>query len=532
MGKNNPQVKQQYLKSSKNFKWNLAFLAAISGALLALSFPKYGYGYLTWIALVPLFWAIRETGLVRQGLILGFISGMFCYIGLIYWITFVVVNYGYLPIYLGIILMFLLAAYMSLYIGVFAAGIVFFRDKVALYFIAPALWICLEYGKSHLFSGFPWENLGYSQYQNQYLIQFADIAGVFGLSFLIVLVNASLFELVTKRSKKEFISVAVVILIIACTIIYGVNRSKQVNAAMENAPKIKVSLIQGNIDQSIKWNDDFQKETIIKYEQLSLQNALSERGLIVWPETAVPFNYQDANNFQKQIMDIPRKMKSWFIFGSTSYKKSESNTDYYNSAYLLSPEGEIVGKYDKVHLVPYGEYVPLRQIFPFIGKLTAGMGDFSAGTGYKPLSMDNKKIGILICYEGILPLAARTYKNNGAELLVNITNDAWFGATSAPFQHFSMSIFRAVETRLYLVRAANTGISGIVNPQGKILAQTKIFEKDSLNGDVKFLNIQTIYAQYGDVLAIICFILVFFYLILVLNGRIKNARRKYSRKDK
>ncbi len=532
MKKNSPEVKQLSSKSDKAINWNLTFFAAISGALLALSFPKYGSGYLTWIALIPLFWAIRESSSVRQGLLLGFISGMICHIGLIYWITFVVVNYGYLPVYMGIILMLLLACYLSLYTAVFSAGIVFFRNKVALYFAAPVLWICLEYGKSYLFSGFPWENLGYSQYRNHYLIQFADITGVFGLSFLIVLINASLFEFITKRTKKEFILAAVIILITTGILIYGVNRSSQIEMAMQNAPEIRVSLIQGNIDQSKKWNDDFQKEIINMYEQLSLQNAPPEGGLIVWPETAVPFNYQDVNNFQKQISTISWKTKSWFIFGSTSYKKSEGNTDYYNSAYLLSPGGEIKGKYDKVHLVPYGEYVPLRNIFPFIRKLTAGMGDFSAGIGYNPLVMDNKKIGILICYEGILPFAARMYKKSGAELLVNITNDAWFGATSAPFQHFSMSIFRAVENRLYLVRAANTGISGIVDPQGKVVVQTKIFEKASLHGKVKFSNMQTIYAKHGDMLVIVCFILVFFYFILVLKGRIRNAGRKYSRKDK
>jgi apolipoprotein N-acyltransferase len=531
MKKINPEVERHSLKFDEAFNWNLAFLAAISGTLLALSFPKYGSGYLTWIALIPLFWAIREASSVRQGLLLGFICGITCHIGLIYWITFVVVNYGYLPVYMGIILMLLLAGYLSLYTAVFSAGIVFLRSKVPLYLAAPALWICLEYAKSYLFTGFPWENLGYSQYRNHYLIQFADITGVFGLSFLIVLVNATLFEFAAKRTKREFILAAVVILISAGILIYGVSRSSQVDRAMKNAPQIRVSLIQGNIDQSRKWSNDFQTETINTYEQLSLPNA-SERGLIVWPETAVPFNYQDINKFQEQVTAISWKTKSWFIFGSTSYRQRSGNTDYYNSAYLLSPEGEIKGKYDKVHLVPYGEYVPLRNIFPFIRKLTAGMGDFSMGTGYKPLVMDNKKIGILICYEGILPFAARMYKKGGTELLVNITNDAWFGATSAPFQHFSMSILRAVETRLYLIRAANTGISGIVDPQGRVISETKIFERASLDGKVKFSNIRTIYAQHGDILVIICFILVFFYFILVIKGGIRDAGRKYSGKNK
>ena len=532
MGNVIPKIKEQGVATpcstfNKALTWEAIFLAAASGVLLFLSFPKYGSGLMAWIALIPLFRAMKGVISIRQGLLLGFITGLVCHVGLIYWITYVVVNYGYLPVYLGIILTLLLACYLSFYTAVFAAGIVFFRQKIALYIIAPVLWICLEYCKSHLLTGFPWENLGYSQYLNQYLIQFADVSGVFGLSFLIVLVNAAFFEVfaIADKSKKKFVLPAVVILIIAGVLIYGVQRSRQIDKVLHNAAQIEVSLIQGNIDQSIKWNEGFQKETINIYEQLSLQNVPAKGGLVVWPETALPFNYQDANNLQKQVRDISLKAKSWFIFGSTSYENSKDDTNYYNSAYLLSPAGEIAGKYNKVHLVPYGEYVPLRNVFPFINKLTAGMGDFSAGAGYYPLAIDNRKIGILICYEGILPFAARSYKKEGAELLVNITNDAWFGATSAPFQHFSMSVFRAVETRLYLVRAANTGISAIINPQGKIVAQTNIFEKSALKENIKYSNIQTIYVQYGDVLVFVCFgLVVFFFCVNFIKREDKKCR--------
>jgi apolipoprotein N-acyltransferase len=519
-------------KSSAVSKWNYLFLAFASGMMLFLSFPKYGSGFVAWFALIPLFWAIKEITSVRQAIVFGFIAGLVSHIGIIYWITYVVVSYGYLPIYLGIILMLLLACYLSIYTAIFAAGLVFFRQKVKLLFIAPVLWVCLEYIKSYLLTGFPWENLGYSQYLNTYLIQFADISGVYGLSFLIVLSNTVLFEAVAKRSGKEFLQAGVVALIIAGVLIYGVGRCRQVNSLLRNAAGIDVALIQGNIDQSIKWNEGFQKETIDIYEQLSLQNAPAGEGLVVWPETAVPFNFQEKNPFQKQIRGIAEKTKNWFVFGSTSYAESKVDTDYYNSAYLLSPKGEIEGKYDKVHLVPYGEYVPLRDVFPFIKKLTAGMGDFTAGTGYYPLTLNKRKIGVLICYEGILPFAARTYKKDGVELLVNITNDAWFGATSAPFQHFSMAIFRAVETRLYLVRAANTGISAIVDPMGRTIAQTNIFEKASLKGNVKFSNIQTFYVHYGDILVMVCFVLVGLYFLLVLKGRIRNGAGKYPRNDK
>ena len=502
------------------------FLAVLSGLLLFLSFPKYGSGWLAWIAFIPLFFALRRAASITQGLLLGFITGIVSYVGIIYWIASVITNYGYLPLYLGIILMLLLACYLSIYIALFAGGIVYFREKIAIYFTAPVLWICMEYCKSCLLTGFPWENLGYSQYLNFYFIQFADIAGVFGLSFLIVIVNATIFEVINKRSRKEFILAVVVFLILAGVYIYGFCRLDQVNKVIQNAPGMEVSLIQGNIDQSIKWNENYQRETLNIYERLSLKNAPSNGSLIIWPETAAPFSFQNMNNLHDQVVTLSMKTKSWLIFGSVSYLLKKGNDDYYNSAYLLSPSGEIRGKYDKVHLVPYGEYVPLRNVLPFVKKLTAGIGDFGTGPGYYPLSLGDKKIGILICYEAILPFATRMYKKRSAELLVNITNDAWFGTTSAPFQHFSMAIFRAVETRLYLVRSANTGISGIIDPSGKIIAKTNIFHEDALKGYIKFVKIPTFYAEYGDLLVIICFVLIIFCFLISLKREGKKCKRK------
>lgn len=507
------------------FTRNTAFLAAISGLLLFLSFPRYGSGWLAWIAFIPLFFALKKPVTMTQGLLLGFITGMVSYVGIIYWIAFVIIHYGFLPLYLGIILMLLLSCYLSFYVALFAGCIVYFREKIPLYLTAPVLWICFEYGKSYLLTGFPWENLGYSQYLNTYLLQFADMAGVFGLSFLIVLVNAALFEMIDKRTKRAFAIGCVVVLVLGGVYLYGICRLDQVHQAVKNSEGMEVSLIQGNIDQSIKWNEDYQRETLNIYEQLSLKNSPVNGSLIVWPETAAPFLFQDRNILHDQIVNLSLKTKSWLLFGAVSHAQENGSNDFFNSAYLLSPAGVVQGKYDKVHLVPYGEYVPFRNIFPFVKKLTAGIGDFGTGPGFYPLSLDNRKIGILICYEGILPFAARRYKQESADLLVNMTNDAWFGATSAPFQHFSMSVFRAVETRLYLVRAANTGISGIIDPGGRIIAKTNIFQKSALKGDIKFVNIPTFYAKYGDILAGICFGLIIFYFLMSLKWRVGNANR-------
>jgi apolipoprotein N-acyltransferase len=501
-------------------RWDAVSLAVLSGLLLFLSFPKFGTGWLAWIAFLPLFFALKKASSVRNALVFGLITGVISYVGIIYWIAFVIVNYGNLPLHTGIALMLLLAFYLSVYISLFAGLVFYFQNKISLCFAAPVIWVCFEYLKSIVLTGFPWENLGYSQYLNIYLIQVADVTGVFGLSFLIILVNATLFELANKGTKKTFIFATVVFLIMAMVYVYGFYRLNQVENLMKTSRDMEVSLIQGNIDQSIKWSAQYQGETLNIYERLSIRNLPEEGSLIVWPETAVPFKFQDKGILQDQIINLARKTRSWLIFGSISSSRKEGASDYFNSAYILSPEGEIQGKYDKVHLVPYGEYVPLRKFFPFVNKLTAGIGDFGKGTGFLPISMGEKKIGVLICYEGILASAARSYKKNSADLLVNITNDAWFGNTSAPFQHFSMTVFRAIETRLFLVRAANTGISGIIDPGGRITARTNIFQEEALKGYVKYINMPTFYAKYGDLIVIASFLWLVFYLFLGFRRRL------------
>ncbi len=495
------------------------FFAVLSGILLFLSFPKYGSGWVAWIAFLPLFFALKNVTKVSQGLFLGFITGIVSYIGIVYWITYVTVHYGNLPLAVGLALMLLLACYLSIYVSLFAGCLVYLRDTLPLYLTAPVLWVCFEYGKSIMITGFPWENLGYSQYLNSWLVQFADVAGVLGLSFIIVFVNATLWEVISKKSKKEFMLLGMACALLLAILTYGYYRIQYVNKIVKDSPDLEVSLIQGNIDQSIKWNEDYQNETLNIYEQLSLQNAPGQDSLIVWPETAAPFRFQDISFLHDQVVQVALKTKSWLLFGSISSLQN----DYFNSAYLLSPDGEVRGRYDKVHLVPYGEYVPLRKFMPFVERLAAGVGDFGKGPDYYPLSMNDKKIGVLICYEVILPYASRTYKNHSAELLVTITNDAWFGATSAPYQHFSMAVLRAVETRLYLVRAANTGISGIVDPTGKIIATTGLYQKDALKGNVKFVKIPTIYDKYGDLIVAICFILILCFFIISFRWRNKKC---------
>ena len=500
-------------------------LAVLSGLLLILSFPKYGNGIMAWAALIPLFFALKDAT-PREALKTGFLTGFVAHVGILYWIVYVVVQYGYLPVYAGIAAMLLLSAYLSLYTACFAMGVVFLKDRgVRLWISAPLLWTLLEFMRAHLLTGFPWENLAYSQYLYARVIQIADITGIYGITFAVVMINAVLYDLFSARFRgRSLLAEAVVAGLVMMTIIgYGHYRIGSIEELLKKAPRLGVALVQGNIDQDMKWNPLFQSQTIDIYRSLSRQAGPAGGGLIVWPETAAPFYFQQRDAMQEAVVDVARTSGSALLFGSPSYEDENGSIAYMNSAFLLKPDGTVSGRYDKVHLVPYGEYVPLRRFFPFIGKLVAGVGDFKPGKGFYPLTIDGLRLGVLICYEGILPEAARDYKREKSHLLVNITNDAWFGRTSAPYQHLSMTVFRAIESRLYLVRAANTGISAIIDPKGEILSRTGIFERTTLTGDVKIIDEKTCYAAYGDVFVYLCAIALLIVTVLSMKRREKHA---------
>jgi len=505
-------------------------LALGSGLLLILSFPKFGVGLTAWISLLPLLYALRGKNSL-QGLLLGVTAGFTAHIGIMYWITCVVVEYGYLPYPVGIAAMLLLSLYLSVYTGLFAALLVFSRRRGLPFWVAaPVLWVVLEYGKSQLLTGFPWENLGYSQYLYLPVIQIADVAGVYGVSFLIVFVNAILYELffvaTEKRSKAARIIAVLAVPALVCT--YGVFRLQELEAAVKTAPSLTARIAQGNIDQSVKWDPRYQRETIAAYADLSAPApaAGSDRPeLIVWPETAFPSFFQDINDLHRDVAGLARSAASWLLFGSPAYTYRGGELVLFNSAFLLAPDGTIAGRYDKVHLVPYGEYVPWRRFFPFINKLVAGIGDFGVGPGYHPLSLSDRRLGVLICYEGIFPEAARDYKRGGAEFLINITNDAWFGRTSAPYQHLSMTVFRAVENRLDVIRAANTGISALIDATGRIGERKELFQRGRLDVKIHFYGRDTFYATHGDLLVYLSFTAIIIYLLTINIRRFGHVGR-------
>jgi len=455
--------------------------------------------------------------------VLGCITGFIGHLGMLYWITYAVSHYGNLPLAVGILATFLLAAYLALYQGLFAWGVLFFsRRGLGIVLCAPLVWVSLEYLQTYLFTGFPWELLGYSQFQWPAIIQVADITGVYGVSFLIVMVNVVIYELVTRRPG-GWRHGALALGLCALFLGYGEYRLIQGEKMQRQAPTMEVALVQGNVDQSIKWNPIFQEETLATHLALTERTLSPLTRLVVWPETAVPFFFQEPSRQQERLVEAARKNKIWLLFGSPSYRQGAGGEPLlFNSVYLLSPNGEVAGRFDKVHLVPFGEYVPLRGLFPFMGKLVAGVGDFGTGSAYEPFLIDEYRVGVLICYEVIFPAAARQYVNKGVHMLVNVTNDAWFGCSSAPYQHLSMAVFRAVEGKVPLVRAANTGISAVIDPLGHIHGQTPLFIATTFRTSIPLTKIATIYGQVGDLFSWACMTLVIISLITFRKGGRKH----------
>jgi apolipoprotein N-acyltransferase len=307
---------------------------------------------------------------------------------------------------------------------------------------------------------------------------------------------------------------------------YGNQRLNTVDKIAVAAPPVRISVLQGNIDQAIKWDPAFQIETVEKYQRLSLAALTSRPDLIVWPESATPFYFLYDIKPSELVFKGIQQTATDHLIGSPSFVQTDNGTEYYNSAYLINPNLKHMSKYDKAHLVPFGEYVPFKKWLPFLGKIVAQVGDFQAGAKGETLPWRNSQLGVQICYEIIFPYLSRALVQNNAALLINITNDAWFGKTSGPYQHFSMAVFRAVENRRALARAANTGISGFVDPAGRILVSTPLLAEAVATRSLPLLQEKTFYTRFGDVFAQMCFLTALAVSLLeILKYAFKLRRR-------
>jgi apolipoprotein N-acyltransferase len=478
------------------------FLAVISGSMLALSYPGPAFSIFAWTAFVPLLIAIYDKS-PRETFKLAFIAGFTSYVAIFYWLNIVMTTYGKLPIFLSISLSLLMAAYLALFVAsCFSLSVLALNAGISMPVTLPLFWVSFEYLRAYLMTGFPWALLGYTQYRTLPLIQLTDITGVYGLSFIILFVNVLVYELwrwVTGSGRAHYPAKTTIVaaFLLTLSLGYGFVRLNSIDSGKE----IKVALAQGNISQDVKWNPSFQEGTVAIYERLTRKAAGTGTDLVVWPESSLPFFFQKEGGYSKRVSMLAKELNTYLIVSSPVLEYEDGRERLLNSAFLISSDGTSVGRSDKIHLVPFGEYVPLARILPFVTKMVQGIGDFSPGKTVAPLVAPFGKLGILVCFEGIFPEISREYVRNGAGLLVNITNDAWFGDSSAPYQHLSMTVFRAVENRVPLVRSANTGITAFIDSRGHVQGMTRLFREALLTGSIRMGSDLTFYTRFGDVFA-------------------------------
>ena len=448
----------------------------------------------------------------------GLITGFVYFVGTVYWTSTVVATYGNLPTPLAIFAMLLLAAYLALFPAVAAlvTSRLITRGGAGALFFAPAAWVATEFCRGYLFGGFPWVPLGNSQVTVLPIAQLASVLGVYGLSALVAFVNAAIAYalLVPGRPRvKAVASAAIVLTVIAG---WGTWRLADGSLTREGVP-LRVGLVQGNIAQEDKWRDSEARRIFTTYVGMTRDVVRRGAQLVIWPESSTPFTFEGDPVGERAMRALAIEVGVPILFGSDQVVTGERDS-HYNAAFMLTPEGRTAAVYRKIHLVPFGEYVPLSEwltVFPPLVQTLAGFAPFSPGTSMVMLPVGDHLTSTAICYEVVYPSLVRDAVNGGSQLLTTITNDAWYGHSSAPFQHFEMAAMRAIEHGRYLARAANTGISGVVDPYGRAIGRSELFEQVGLVEEVRLLTGRTLYTAIGDVIAYVAIALAAAALITV-----------------
>lgn len=503
-------------KASINFG-----LPVLSALLLFSAMPgRWSLWPLLFVALAPFLFSVIHGAGKKEVLLRALVFSLSYYLLLLYWIVIVLVRYGGLPVFVAVPALILLAVYMSLYPVIFSLILYSVSkniEKRFLLLLIPLLWVALDWLRSFLFSGFPWMDVGYGLWQHPSLIQFASVFGHHGITFCLLLSNAAVVFWATRSTTDKTRMYTFAIFAALLVLLPGYS-ALTLNSSEQVADSAEIGIVQGNILQDQKWSEDLKAKTVEKYLALSQSiDQFSDLNLIVWPETALPFYPTIAPEFGEVSRFLEDKGKP-IITGSPWYEIEQGETlvyRYFNSAILLGADRRLLGRYDKSHLVPYGEYVPLKKYMGFLQPLVETVGDFSPGTIENPLTVGKVRAGVLLCYESIFPDIARKWVNEKANVLVNLTNDAWYGKSSAPYQSFAMTIFRAVETGRSVVRSANTGISGVVDPHGRVLMQSDIFVPWAERARVPLCEKETFFVSYGYLFSPVCFVLSLLLLLRV-----------------
>jgi apolipoprotein N-acyltransferase len=480
------------------------FFCILSAVLLALSFPKVSLSLLAFVSLVPLFMAMKGER-PRRSFALSYLCGVVFFFMTFSWLLFVTK--------LGTVF---LLAFLALYFGFFGIGYCWLSKKklLAKIFLIPALWVAIEYIRAHFLTGFGWALLGHSQYQNLWLIQIADITGVYGISFLIVMVNVVIADALLAKPKALLYERLFSFIIIV--FLFGVSIGYSFFVLKNNfgGQKIRVGVAQGNISLRQHWDPKAWPFILRDYFALSEQLIKEKSDLIIWPESSYPGSPEEEPGTFEQFKDSVARTKIPHVIGIVI--KEDEN--YFNSALLFSSNNKKGQRYDKLHLVPFGEYIPLRDRLPFLASIVP-IDDFIAGKEVvlfeAPQNQKDKKTqqgffySVLVCFEDTIPELARACVRKGSNLLVNISNDAWFGDTNEPFLHLQSAVFRSIENHRYLVRCGNIGISCFIDPCGRILKRVEANGKSTyIQGavaeDVYFINKKTLYTKVGEIFAYFC----------------------------
>ncbi len=469
----------------------------VSSVLLALAYPTTDWSLFAWVALVPLFASalVRPT---RQALADGWLLGTAFFLVLLRWLDHTFRHFSQIPWPLTWLPIVGLAAYCGLFFGLVAASASWLGRRVGPGWAlgaAPFLWVAGEWVRGRLLSGFPWGLLGYSQYRELPLIQIAEWTGVYGVSFLLVVVNAALAGAAVVGWRRAAPAASLALALLVGTLAFGFSRLGDPRPS----PTIRAAVVQPSIEQSLKWDPAYQRETLNIYTTLTRQAGGGSPSIILWPETAAPIFLRRDPALVAELRALSREVGAPLLVGSVD----GDERGLYNSAFLLTGQG-ISGKYDKIHLVPFGEYVPLSRVIGFVRRWAEFISEFQAGEVPRVFRQVQPPFGVVICYEGIFPDLFREFVAGGAEYMMNITNDAWFGTTSGPWQHLAVLPLRAVENRVAIVRAANTGVSAAVEPSGRIGKTLGLYERGVLSVTLPLRSRSTFYARFGDVFAYAC----------------------------
>jgi apolipoprotein N-acyltransferase len=515
-------------------------LVVLSALLQVLIFPLPGLYFLSWFALAPLILAVlraRPAGELEidgstklqaaspwQAFLLAYACGILWFAGTCYWIFGTMRQFGGMSTPLALLALFLFCLYLGLYLGLFGLLLGLMagpgRDYRRALVAAPFLWVATELARTRI-TGFPWNLLGTAQVDNVPLCRIATWTGVYGISCEIVLVNVAVAAaFLVPRQKRAALLVAA----LAAAAVLQSGRLVEPPAAVADREAL---LVQQNIPIAVRWPPDYFDRTLSELTSLTLksaadaaaqassgqdlsrQNSATKIDLIIWPESPAPF-YTSDPRFRNAISDMAHRAGTWVVTGAVGTApaaQSGGQELIFNSAAIVSPTGEWTGRYDKVHLVPFGEYLPFPSLFSFAGGLSKEVGEFEAGSSRVPLDAVGTKLGVFICYESVFPDDIRQFANQGAQVFVNISNDGWYGDSGAWSQHVNQTRMRAIENERWILSAANTGLTGAIDPYGRMVVRAPRKERTTLVAPYALTYVTTFYSRHGDWFAMLCAII-------------------------